>query len=110
MILYNVVDVADHVTGVNALSAMKSIGPVLHPSICDMWDGAIPKLLSYLEANANDFKAQAWEDLILRYRFDIFQRIFSEFSSNIWVNSIFCLNIKHFYNQNIIHKIEIFGL
>jgi len=52
--------------GANALSAMKSIGPVLHPSICDMWDSAIPKLSSYLEANTADFKAQAWEDLILR--------------------------------------------
>lgn len=45
---------------------MKSIGPVLHPSICDMWDSAIPKLVQYIEANTDDFKQQAWEDLILR--------------------------------------------
>ncbi|PRP83406.1 hypothetical protein PROFUN_09434 [Planoprotostelium fungivorum] len=52
--------------GMNALQAMKSLGPILHPSICDMWDAAIPKLVNFLETNTADFKAQTWEDLILR--------------------------------------------
>lgn len=31
-----------------------------------MWDNAIPKLLSYLEANSNNWNQSVWEELILR--------------------------------------------
>eukprot|EP01117_Protostelium_nocturnum_P011732 TRINITY_DN4276_c0_g1_i1.p1 TRINITY_DN4276_c0_g1~~TRINITY_DN4276_c0_g1_i1.p1 ORF type:complete len:1650 (+),score=410.28 TRINITY_DN4276_c0_g1_i1:183-5132(+) len=54
--------------GLNGLLALKAIGPILHPSICDMWDSAIPKLVQYLESNAEgpNWNVSAWEDLILR--------------------------------------------
>jgi hypothetical protein len=38
--------------GVQILNVLKAIGPVLHPSICDLWDTAIPKLLQFLEGTS----------------------------------------------------------
>ena len=55
--------------GLNILKLLQSIGPIIHPSIYEMWDSAIPKLINYLEVNGNDTKnwnISLWEDLVLR--------------------------------------------
>ena len=60
--------------GVNIFNALRAVGPILHPSACDMWDEKIPKLVSYLEeklrrggSNGNgEWDAASWEELILR--------------------------------------------
>ena len=65
--------------GVNILNTLRAVGPVLHPSICEMWDNAIPKLIGFLEgivvliflivpANGGTEKwnPTVWEDLVLR--------------------------------------------
>jgi hypothetical protein len=38
--------------GLNILAVLKAIGPILHPSIYEMWDSAIPKLVSFLESTS----------------------------------------------------------
>jgi len=35
--------------GENILSFFKSMGPVLHPSVCDLWDDVVPKMVTYLK-------------------------------------------------------------
>eukprot|EP01105_Mastigella_eilhardi_P020591 TRINITY_DN4914_c0_g1_i1.p1 TRINITY_DN4914_c0_g1~~TRINITY_DN4914_c0_g1_i1.p1 ORF type:complete len:1654 (-),score=536.16 TRINITY_DN4914_c0_g1_i1:72-5033(-) len=55
--------------GVNIMEAMRSLGPVLHPTICDMWDDKLPKLVKFLEEKAkqpDEFDFHYWEELILR--------------------------------------------
>lgn len=54
--------------GMRILSLLQSIGPILHPSISDMWDTTLPRLVAYLENNADGptWNAQKWEDLVLR--------------------------------------------
>lgn len=60
--------------GVNIFNALRAVGPILHPSACDMWDEKIPKLISYLEeklkkskgGNSGEWDASSWEELILR--------------------------------------------
>ncbi|KYQ89059.1 hypothetical protein DLAC_10285 [Tieghemostelium lacteum] len=56
--------------GIRILEVMKSIGPILHPSICDMWDVTLPKLIVYLEdhpsPDAEDWNKNQWEELVLR--------------------------------------------
>jgi len=57
--------------GVNILQCLRSIGPVLHPSVCDMWDEKMPKLVAYLEdklspAKIKDWDAGSWEELVVR--------------------------------------------
>lgn len=52
--------------GMNTLLTLKNIGPILHPSICEMWDNAIPKLITYLETNSTSWNQSVWEELILR--------------------------------------------
>ncbi len=36
--------------GLNILTLLKSVGPILHPSVYEMWDTAIPKLITFLES------------------------------------------------------------
>ncbi|KAF2070139.1 hypothetical protein CYY_008538 [Polysphondylium violaceum] len=54
--------------GIRVLETMKSIGPILHPSICDMWDVTLPKLIQYLEDNqhSDTWNKNQWEELVLR--------------------------------------------
>ena len=54
--------------GINVLNLLQSIGPILHPSIFEMWDSAIPKLINFLETNANtdSWNQSLWEDLVIR--------------------------------------------
>jgi len=51
--------------GINILNCLRNIGPILHPSICDMWDNAIPKLITFLEDTAK-WNTNLWEELVLR--------------------------------------------
>eukprot|EP01116_Phalansterium_solitarium_P016259 TRINITY_DN3745_c0_g1_i3.p1 TRINITY_DN3745_c0_g1~~TRINITY_DN3745_c0_g1_i3.p1 ORF type:complete len:1692 (-),score=828.04 TRINITY_DN3745_c0_g1_i3:272-5347(-) len=51
------------------LTCLRQLGPLLHPSICDMWDAALPKLQAYLEARKDDesqLDQSVWDELILR--------------------------------------------
>src|SRR4051812_25457700 len=68
--------------GLNILALLKAVGPILHPSIYEMWDTALPKLVTFLEsmfyfiflvltnflANSDpeNWNPSLWEDLILR--------------------------------------------
>eukprot|EP01133_Synstelium_polycarpum_P020470 gene20470-24563_t len=54
--------------GTRVLEAMRAIGPILHPSICDMWDVTLPKLVAFLEEHPDDaaFNRAQWEELVLR--------------------------------------------
>ncbi|EGC31710.1 hypothetical protein DICPUDRAFT_50034 [Dictyostelium purpureum] len=54
--------------GIRILENMKAIGPILHPSICDMWDVTLPKLISYLEdhTDPDTWNKNQWEELTLR--------------------------------------------
>lgn len=55
--------------GINVLNTLQALGPILHPVVWEMWDNAIPKLISYLETNSSNpetWKSSVWEDLILR--------------------------------------------
>ncbi|GAM28545.1 hypothetical protein SAMD00019534_117210, partial [Acytostelium subglobosum LB1] len=54
--------------GTRVLEAMRSIGPILHPSICDMWDITLPKLGQYLadHPDGDQFNKNQWEELVLR--------------------------------------------
>jgi len=35
--------------GENILSFFKSMGPVLHSSVSDLWDDVVPKMVTYLK-------------------------------------------------------------
>lgn len=52
--------------GKHILEVLQAIGPVLHPSICDMWDNTIPKLLAFLKSSSDKWNQSTWEDLIIR--------------------------------------------
>lgn len=55
--------------GENILTFFKSMGPVLHPSISELWDEVIPKLANYLKDKSNDpslWVQSKWEDLIIK--------------------------------------------
>ncbi|KAH3758032.1 hypothetical protein Pelo_10162 [Pelomyxa schiedti] len=55
--------------GLNILEALRHVGPLFHPTVCDMWDEKLPKLAKYLEEKSKsqpDFDTAAWEELILR--------------------------------------------
>eukprot|EP01132_Coremiostelium_polycephalum_P004092 gene4092-5120_t len=54
--------------GIRLLETLKSIGPILHPSICDMWDVTLPKLIAYLEDHSDpeEWNKNQWEELVLR--------------------------------------------
>lgn len=51
--------------GIQILNCLQAVGPILHPSICDMWDNAIPKLIAFLE-DTSKWNASLWEELVLR--------------------------------------------
>ncbi len=36
--------------GLSALQLLKACGPILHPCIWEMWDQALPKLMTFLES------------------------------------------------------------
>jgi len=38
-----------HGRGMHVLNALQSLGPVVHASLPDMWDGVLPKLCQHLE-------------------------------------------------------------
>ncbi|EGG22616.1 hypothetical protein DFA_04746 [Cavenderia fasciculata] len=55
--------------GVRVLELMRNIGPILHPSICDMWDVTLPKLIHFLEEHPDSsetWNKTQWEELVLR--------------------------------------------
>jgi len=53
--------------GLHILALLKAIGPALHPSICDMWDGAVPKMMQYVETKTGPGWQQGqWEELVQR--------------------------------------------
>ncbi|GAM26848.1 hypothetical protein SAMD00019534_100230 [Acytostelium subglobosum LB1] len=54
--------------GTRILEAMRAIGPILHPSICDMWDVTLPKLAQFLVDHPDNeqFNKNQWEELVLR--------------------------------------------
>ncbi|KJE96498.1 hypothetical protein CAOG_06818 [Capsaspora owczarzaki ATCC 30864] len=54
--------------GMHALQLLQSFSPNLRATLPDMWDDVIPKLLAYLEANADgEFDQKAWEELLLKF-------------------------------------------
>eukprot|EP00732_Lithocolla_globosa_P000613 Lithocolla_globosa_v1_NODE_214_length_5084_cov_10.333665.p1 type:complete len:1658 gc:universal NODE_214_length_5084_cov_10.333665:50-5023(+) len=56
--------------GMHALQFARALGPVLHPSICDMWDDVIPKMATYLKEKSEDMSKWPqlkWEDLVLKF-------------------------------------------
>ena len=52
--------------GEHIIKCLQAIGPVLHPSISNMWDSALPKLALWLQKNEENFNSDVWEDLVLR--------------------------------------------
>jgi len=40
---------AGHGRGMHILNALQSLGPIVHPSLPDMWDSVVPKLCQHLE-------------------------------------------------------------
>lgn len=53
--------------GLRILECMKSVGPILHPSLPALWDATLPKMANYLEENAGDkWNKDSWEELVLR--------------------------------------------
>eukprot|EP01104_Vermistella_antarctica_P007673 TRINITY_DN1880_c0_g3_i1.p1 TRINITY_DN1880_c0_g3~~TRINITY_DN1880_c0_g3_i1.p1 ORF type:complete len:1673 (+),score=516.54 TRINITY_DN1880_c0_g3_i1:168-5186(+) len=68
VVLNNPFNAKGSLIGKEVLATLRSIGPILHPSICDMWDSALPKLGMFLDKNADDdtFKQTQWEDLVMR--------------------------------------------
>ena len=47
--LYELLCAARTQLGENILAFFKSMGPVLHPSVCDLWDDVVPKMVTYLK-------------------------------------------------------------
>ena len=52
--------------GGNILEALVNISAIIHPSITEMWDKTIPKILGFLRDNADSWNQSTWEDLVLR--------------------------------------------
>lgn len=52
--------------GGNILEALLNISGILHPSITEMWDRTIPRILEFLRDNADSWNQSTWEDLVLR--------------------------------------------
>lgn len=52
--------------GNNILEALLNISGILHPSITEMWDRTIPRILEFLRDNADSWNQTTWEDLVLR--------------------------------------------
>jgi len=52
--------------GLSILALMKVMSGNLKDEIVDLWEDVIPKLSAYIEANENDWKQTAWEDLVLK--------------------------------------------
>ncbi|KAJ7383167.1 Mroh1p [Desmophyllum pertusum] len=56
--------------GDHVLKLLKALSPILQPSLVEMWDTVIPKLIQYLEENSEDkekWNQKAWEDLVLKF-------------------------------------------
>jgi len=52
--------------GGNILEALLNISGILHPSITEMWDKTIPKILGFLRDNSDSWNQSTWEDLVMR--------------------------------------------
>eukprot|EP00026_Physarum_polycephalum_P000352 Phypoly_transcript_00352.p1 GENE.Phypoly_transcript_00352~~Phypoly_transcript_00352.p1 ORF type:complete len:1660 (+),score=332.46 Phypoly_transcript_00352:97-5076(+) len=54
--------------GIRILELLKSVGPILHPSLPALWDVTLPKMIQYLEDNnePDKWKQDQWEELVLR--------------------------------------------
>lgn len=52
--------------GGNILEALLNISGILHPSITEMWDRTIPRILEFLRDNNDSWNQTTWEDLVLR--------------------------------------------
>lgn len=70
--------------GIKILELLKSIGPILHPSLPALWDVTLPKMIQYLEGTAlmltvrsranyvidnsdsEKWNKEQWEELVLR--------------------------------------------
>ena len=52
--------------GGNILEALLNISGILHPSITEMWDRTIPRILDFLRENSDSWNQSTWEDLVLR--------------------------------------------
>lgn len=55
--------------GVEALLLLQALSVNIHEEVEDLWDDVIPKMIAYLEKNSadpEDWKQQAWEDLLLK--------------------------------------------
>ena len=62
---------------------MKLYASNIHPNIVNMWQNVVPKLIVYLEENADDnenWNQKAWEDLILK----LLAKTLSEIDSEEW--------------------------
>ena len=66
---------------------MKSLSPVLHPDLVEIWDTVVPKLVKYLEDNADDkekWNQKSWEDLVLK----LLSKSLDEVEADEWVCSL----------------------
>ena len=73
--------------GVHVLRLMKSLSPILHPDLVDIWDTVIPKLTQYLEDNTDDkdkWNQKSWEDLVLK----LLSKSLDEVDADEWVCAV----------------------
>lgn len=73
--------------GENVLKLLKALSPILQPSLVEMWDTVIPKLMQHLEENSEDkekWKQKAWEDLVLKF----VSKSIDEVDSEDWLCSL----------------------
>jgi len=69
--------------GEHVLKLLQALSLNLHPSIVEMWDTVIPKLIQYLEENSlemENWNQKAWEDLILK----LLSKTIGEIDSEEW--------------------------
>lgn len=67
-----------------ALKLLKALSLILQPTLVEMWNTVIPKLIQYLEENSDDkenWNQKAWEDLVLKF----VSKSLDEVDSEEWV-------------------------
>ncbi|XP_048576780.1 maestro heat-like repeat-containing protein family member 1 isoform X2 [Nematostella vectensis] len=70
--------------GSHVLKLLQILSPILNPSLVEIWDSVIPKLLQYLEEHSEDpekWNQKAWEDLVLK----LLSKSLDEADSEDWV-------------------------
>ena len=60
---------AGHSRGLHVLNALQSLGPIIHASLPEMWDGVLPKLCQHLEGPDSftySLQRQLFQDAAIR--------------------------------------------